>query len=176
MKQLALELRSFFERLTASGGSAQVETATVLRIDEVSVTSSDFVRELKDLTLRLGSEGIGTIELFGEVSDSIDIKDFDLADVENDRLTVILEKPANDGWCYFLTIKGFENWLRTNQFSTQNSQKKMCVWVAGETFEFSTHQFLVKEIGGDKNLPTATQHPEKPWKTVRDLTHSLTPQ
>ena len=175
MKQIALELRNFFERLTASGGSAQVETTHIFRIDEVSVTSSGFVRELKDLAQRVCSMGIGKIELFGEVSDSIEIKDFDLEDVENDRLTVILEKPADDGWCYFLTLKGFENWLRTNQFSAQNSQKKMCVWVASETFEFSTHQFLVKEMGGDKNLPTATQHPEKPWKMVRDLTHSLTP-
>ena len=61
------------------------------------------------------------MELFGEVSDSIGIKDFDLEDVENDRLTVILEKPTDDGWCYFLTLKGFENWLRTNQFSAQNA-------------------------------------------------------
>lgn len=175
MKELALELRGFFERLTASGGSAQIETANKVRVDEISITSSEFVRELKDLAQRVCSEGIGIIELFGEVSDSIEIKDFDLEDVENDRLTVILEKPADDSWCYFLTLKGFENWLRTNQFSAQNSRKKMCVWVAGETFEFSTHQFLVKEMGGDKSLPTATQLPEKPWKMVRDLTHSLTP-
>lgn len=63
MKQLALELRSFFERLAASGGSAQIETAHIVRIDEVSVTSSEFVRELKDLAQRVCSDGIGTIEL-----------------------------------------------------------------------------------------------------------------
>lgn len=114
MKQLALELRSFFERLTASGGSAQVETTHIFRIDEVSVTSSGFVRELKDLAQRVCSVGIGKMELFGEVSDSIEIKDFDLEDVENDRLTVILEKPTDDDWCYFLTLKGFENWLSLN--------------------------------------------------------------
>lgn len=63
MKQLALELRSFFERLTASGGSAQVETTHIFRIDEVSVTSSGFVRELKDLAQRVCSVGIGKMEL-----------------------------------------------------------------------------------------------------------------
>ncbi|QZA97744.1 hypothetical protein K3369_29220 [Pseudomonas mandelii] len=175
MKQLALDLRSFFERLSASGGSAQIETANVFRIDEVGVTSEEFVRELKDLALRVSSKGMGLIELFGEVSDSVGIKDFELADVENDRLTVILEKPVEDGWCYFLTLKGFENWLRTNQFATQSAQRKMCVWIAGAVFEFSTHQFLVKEMGGNKNVPTATQHPEKPWKMVRDLTQAFTP-
>lgn len=175
MKKLTLDLHNFFERLSASGGASQVETVNTLRVDEVDGVSSDFVRELKGLSSRIEAEGIGLIKLFGEVSDSIDLSSFEFSDIENDRLTIILEKPVEESWCYFITLKGFENWLRASQFSTQQFQKKTCVWVVGEVVEFSTYSFSVKEMGGHKNLPATTHSPEKPWKTVRDLTQGYTP-
>ncbi|MCI8208126.1 hypothetical protein AUC61_01140 [Pseudomonas sp. S25] len=175
MKNLALELHNFFERLSLSGGSAQVETAGTFRIDEVSNVSIDFVRELKDFASRIKTAGLGLIELFGEVSDSIEVSTFQYADIENDRLTIILEKPVERHWCYFLTLKGFENWLRAGLSSPQQLQKKMCIWVAGEVIDFSTYSFSVTEMGGHKDLPTTTHCPEKPWKTVRDLTQAYAP-
>lgn len=175
MKKLALDLKNFFERLSSLGGIAQIETAGTFRIDEISNISVDFVRELKDLSSRIKVAGLGLIELFGEVSDSIEVSTFQYADVENDRLTVILEKPVEINWCYFLTLKGFESWLRTGQSSSQQLQKKMCIWLAGEVIDFSTYSFSVTEMGGHKDLPANIHCPEKPWKTVRDLTQAYAP-
>lgn len=174
--QFANDLAVLFRRLEASNMGAFTESFETLRVDSATNYSEDIISEIKRLNTQALNEGFGCFELYGEVADEVDIEKLKLEDIQGDLLTVVFEKKVENTSLCFLTLKGFEAWLRGESFGAEGDQAKKCIRVLGEDNPFSTHLFSLKIFDTDDSVLDSILLPERPWKLVRDLTRVHTPQ
>lgn len=174
--RFAEDVAELFKRLCGAEQFFLTESSSELRIDGGTVSSNDCIMEIKRLNAEAVKEGVGSFEVYGEVAQEIDIEEVKFEDLRGDRVTVVFEKHTKSGLHYFLTLKGFEWWLRNEKFDTIGESKKKCIRVLGEDNPFSTYSLSVQKFEAGDVVVDASYTPEKPWKLVRDLTRERTPQ
>ncbi|OYQ00877.1 hypothetical protein [Pseudomonas mandelii] len=169
------QLIRLLEQPGVGAKAAVFETLTEVRMDDLSDPSTEFIEELKLTSLYLTEHKLGAIVIIGTISgQEWSAENFSL-EHSLEPVRVILTKVSTDGWVYFVTVAGFRHWLKSFSAGQAISPERLCIWVAGEFAPFATFQHAVRPFFADKFLPEIGQKPEKPWKLVRDLTHSYTP-
>uniref|UniRef100_UPI0013DE93C1 hypothetical protein n=1 Tax=Pseudomonas viridiflava TaxID=33069 RepID=UPI0013DE93C1 len=123
---------------------------------------------LKRLSAEATKEGVGSFDIYGEVAQEVDIEEVRFEDLLGDQVTVVFEKKTENGLHFFLTLKGFEWWLRNESFDTVGESKKKCIRVLGEDNPFSTYSLAVQNFETSDVVADALYTPEQPWKLVRD--------
>lgn len=158
------------------GAKATVsETITEVRMDDLSDPGIEFIEELKLTSSYITEHQLGSIVIIGTISgQEWSAENFSLHNAL-EPVRVIITKLSTNGWVYFATVDGFRRWLKSFSAGQAISPDRLCVWIAGEFAPFTTFQHAISPFFSDKLLPEIEQKPEKPWKLVRDLTHSYTP-
>lgn len=174
--RFAEDVAELFKSLCGAEQHYLTETSSALRIDGGTVSSNDFITKLKRLNAEATKEGVGSFDIYGEVAQEVDIEEVRFEDLLGDQVTVVFEKKTENGLHFFLTLKGFEWWLRNESFDTVGESGKKCIRVLGEDNPFSTYSLAVQKFETSDVVADALYTPEQPWKLVRDLTRELTPQ
>jgi hypothetical protein len=170
MNELAAQVRGLLEHLSASSTAAVTsEVLESYRVDRVSCSTPELLNELKSVAGELVRAQLGSVRLFGEVEEEIDLATATLDRVRDDRLTVIFEKPITDKWAVFYTEHGFISALSGDVLS------RRVVWVAADFTEFATYSTLICRWGGPREFDWPKNELESPRKLVRDRTHYKTP-
>lgn len=151
------------------------ETLAEVRMDDISEPGSEFIEQLKQTSSYLSEYGLGSIVVIGSISGQEWTAEIFTLENALEPVRVILSKLFVEGWIYFATVEGFRLWLKSFSAGQAIAPDRLCVWVAGDFAPFATFQHAIRPFHADKSLPDIEQKPEKPWKLVRDLTHSYTP-
>jgi len=175
-RKFAEDVAELFKRLRRVEQSFFTESSSELRIDGGTVSSDDFLTEIKRLNADAVKEGVGNFVVYGEVAQEVNIETVQFEDLRGDQVTVVFEKTTKAGVHYFLTLEGFELWLRNEDFDTIGESERKFIQVLGEDNPFSTYSLSVQKFEAGDIVVDASYTLEKPWKLVRDLTRELTPQ
>lgn len=151
------------------------ETVSELRMDEVSDLGDEFRKDLQLASSYLKEKNLGTIKIIGSISYNEWTPETFTSDRDFEEFTIIINKSSSEDWIYFVTLEGFCNWLGSFSADQISAKTRLCVWVAEEFEPFSTFQHSIKPFHSEKSISKIEQMPERPWKLVRDLTHSYTP-
>ncbi|MDR6679520.1 hypothetical protein [Pseudomonas oryzihabitans] len=158
------------------GAKAEIfETQNLVRMDNLSELNICFIEEIKRTSIYLAEWCLGEISIIGRFSGQEWSANNFFLENALEPVNIIITKHSSDKWIYFATIAGFRDWLKSFAAGKAIPTESLCVWVAGVFAPFSTFQHTVRPFFSDKSLPKIEQKPEKPWKLVRDLTHSYTP-
>jgi hypothetical protein len=139
------------------------------RVDRVSCNDADLFDELKSVAAELSHQQLGTLQVFGEVEGALNLTTTTLADMENEQLAVIFEKPSTSTWAIFYTERGFVAALGEDVLSRQ------VIWVSSIAEPFTTFSTLICGWDGPREFERPADEFESPRTLVRDRTYDNAP-
>ncbi|WP_345820233.1 hypothetical protein ABC766_30260 [Methylobacterium fujisawaense] len=163
-------LAELADGLARAPGASVTETATHWRLDGAASADAAALARIAEAARLATVEGCGSLRVYAEVAGEVDPAACSPEDVAEETLTLVLAKFREPGWCYFLTVAGFEGAL-DDAFAAA----PCAVWVAMDFAPFATATLSVTPWGGPKEPPAPGERTERPRKYVRDLTHGHTP-
>lgn len=170
---VGIELRRIFEDLARSADETVSETPAVCRVDGVTCGTPAMLTRLRDAAIAIGAGGFGKLEAIAQVAGELDLATVPFADIAAGKLSLRFEKAPREGWCCFLTVKGFRDALGDGLIATP-----ACVAVAGTFAPFASMTMSVTTWDGPRSppAPDAGKPPQRPRKFIRDLTDGLAPK
>lgn len=156
--------------LARQEGASLSETLDVCRVDGAHCTDASLLARLGEAARLVADEGYGALDVFGTISDRFDPAAVTFEDVRGEELQVVLRKARSEGWCYFVTAKGFAASLNDELVA-----EPLAVWVSERFAAFAALTLSVSPWGGPRTPPEITTAPERPRKLVRDQTHGRAP-
>jgi len=170
MTPLEGRVSDLLARLSGSSTDAILsETLDVCRIDRVSCNDADLLSELKAVAIELSECQLGAVRVFGEVEDELELTAIQLADVENDALSVVFEKPSTKERAIFYTENGFVAIVNEEILSRE------AIWVCTLSEPFATYSTQIGGWDGPHQFARPSDEFESPRKLVRDRTYERTP-
>lgn len=161
---------SFLGELARQEGASLSETLDVCRVDGARCTDAGLLARLGEAARIVADEGHGALDVFGTISDRFDPAAVAFDDVRGEELQVVLRKARSEGWCYFVTAKGFAASLNDELVA-----EPLAVWVSERFAAFAALTLSVSPWGGPRTPPEIGIAPERPRKFVRDQTHGRAP-
>lgn len=156
--------------LAGQPGAVLSETLAVCRVDGASCIDARALADLAAAAKFVADHGYGGLDVFGTITGQFDPAVIPFDQIGGETLQIVLRKERRDGWCYFVTVKGFGTALNDGLVA-----EPLTIWVS-ETFEpFSALTLTVSPWDGPTTPPVVDRLPELPRKLVRDQSHGRAP-
>jgi hypothetical protein len=120
---------------------------------------------LISFTGSIENEQLGSITFAGEVLREVDIKSISSDYLENENLTLVVNKLSKDNFYYFFTLDGFKNALEHPEFIYRAKR----IWISEGIFEFSTILCDFLQWGSDSQPPLYVWQGLSDLEIVRDI-------